>query len=140
MTVMLVGVALVSVTVAENVPPLMVLEGVTVIELSSDTPTRSVACRVTPARLAVMVATVLDAFADVVIGKVADEAPVATVTVWGTVAAVVSEESATAVFVAAVPVKVTVPVDVPPLATEAGETVIVASCGGRTVTTADAAY
>ena len=140
MIVMLFGVALVSVTVAENVPPLMALEGVTVIELSSDTPTRRVACRVTPARLAVMVATVLLAFADVVIGKVADEAAAATVTAWGTVAAAVSEESATAVFAAAVPVKVTVPVDVPPAATEAGETVIMESGGGRTVTIADAAY
>ena len=140
MIVMLVGVALVSITVAENVPPLMALEGVTVIELSSDTPTRRVACRVTPLRLAVMVAVALLALAEVVMGKVADEAASATVTDWGTVAAAVLDESATAVFVAAVPVKVTVPVDVPPAGTEAGETVIVASCGGRTVNTTDAAY
>jgi len=131
---------LVNVTVPVNQLPLMRLEGVTVSELSSGGPTRSAAWRVVPLRVALMLAVVFVTPVAVVIANVADALPAGTVTEAGTVAAALSEESATVRFVAAAPVSATAPVAVPPAATAAGEIDSDASCAERTESDADAAY
>jgi|SRR6266446_1331841 len=120
--------------------PFTIVDGETANELNSEGPTSSAAVCVVPCNEAVIVAVVLLAPAGVVMENVADELPAAIVTVAGTLAAALLEESDTVRFAAAAPVKATLPVAVPPLGTVDGETVSEASCGARTYRLAEVVY
>lgn len=122
----------------EEPPPLTVAgERLRLLIVAGVTVSAAVCCP--PPRLAVMVTGVLPDTAEVDTVNVADVAPAATVTLPGTVALLLLDDRATDVPPGpAAPVSITVPVELVPPSTDAGEIFRLASPAGVIVRFADA--
>jgi len=127
-----------SVTVPVPVVPVFSVLGDTAMDASSAGWSVTLPCAVTDPTLAVMVACVSVATVVEVSVNWADEAPAATVTDEGTVAADVPEDSDTEMGFTATPVSDTVPVALAPPVIEEGEKVTAFTCAGRMCRTAAA--